>query len=130
MLVRRMLARVEATTGRAWPTAIAGQLDFSERVLYGVFVDGCDGCAGQLVGSFQANLLCLVYWEHTPLNLDCAANFIRSIRPTDIAAVHRVEVSDPADGSQGNFRRPPGLIKYRSQAGSAGRRSLGSHTVA
>jgi len=36
IIVRRMLARVAATTGRPWPTAIAGQLDFSECVLHGV----------------------------------------------------------------------------------------------
>src|SRR5207344_2255722 len=73
------------TTGRAWPTAIAGQLDFSECVLYGVFVDGVMGAPANSFVSGDS--LCLVYWEHTPLNLDCAANFIRSIRPTDIAAV-------------------------------------------
>jgi hypothetical protein len=85
VLVRRMLARVEATTGLPWLTAIAGQLDFSECVLYGVFVDGVMGAP---TNSFVSeDSLCLVYWEHTPLNLDSAANFIGSIRPTDIAAV-------------------------------------------
>jgi len=85
MLVRQMLARVEATTGRAWPTAIAGQLDFSECVLYGVFVDGVMGAPANSFVSDDS--LCLVYWEHIPLNPDSAANFVRSIRSTDIAAV-------------------------------------------
>jgi hypothetical protein len=83
-IVRRMLARVAATTGRSWPTAIAGQLDFSECVLYGVFVDA----VGAPANSFASeDPLCLHYWEHTPLNLDGVAQFVRGIRPTDVAAV-------------------------------------------
>ena len=85
VLVRRMLARVEATTGCPWATAIAGQLDFSECVLYGVFVDGVMGAPAN---SFVSeNSLCLVYWENTPLDPDSAENFIRRIRPADIAVV-------------------------------------------
>ena len=38
-IVRRMLARVEAVSGRPWTTAISAQLHFSEWTLYGVFVD-------------------------------------------------------------------------------------------
>jgi hypothetical protein len=84
-IVRRMLARVAATTGRPWLTAIAGQLDFSECVLYGVFVDGVVGAPAN---SFASNdPLCLPYWKFTPLNLDSAPHFVRGIRPTDVAAV-------------------------------------------
>ena len=85
MIVRRMLARVAATTERPWPTAIAGQIDFSECVLYGVFVDGVSGAPANSFVSDDP--LCLLYWEPTPLNLDGAAHFIRGIRPTDIAAM-------------------------------------------
>jgi hypothetical protein len=84
-IVRQMLARVAATTGRPWPTAIAGQLDFSECVLYGVFVDSVMGASANLFVSDDS--LCLIYWENTPLNLEGAAQFVGSIRPTDIAAV-------------------------------------------
>jgi hypothetical protein len=80
-----MLARVAATTGRPWPTAIAGQIDFSECVLYGVFVDGVSGASTNSFASDDP--LCLLYWEHVPLNLDGATHFIRGIRPTDIAAM-------------------------------------------
>jgi hypothetical protein len=83
-IVRRMLARVAATTGRPWATAIAGQLDFSECVLYGVFVDSVMGAADSFVSD---DSLCLVYWENTPLNLEGSARLIGGIRPTDIAAV-------------------------------------------
>jgi Family of unknown function (DUF6492) len=85
MIVRKMLARVTATTGHPWPTAIAGQLHFSECVLYGVFVDAVIGAPANSFASDDP--LCLPYWEQTPLNLDSAAHFIRGARPTDIAAV-------------------------------------------
>jgi hypothetical protein len=85
MIVRRMLARVTAITGRPWLTAIAGQLDFSECVLYGVFVDGVIGAPANSFASDDP--LCLHYWGPTPLNLDSATQFILGVRPTDIAAV-------------------------------------------
>jgi hypothetical protein len=98
MIVRRMLARVTATTGHPWPTAIAGQLHFSECVLYGVFVDDVIGAPANSFVSDDP--LCLPYWEQTPLNLDSAAHFIRSVRPTDIAAV-----------IQSKSRTPPAVRK-------------------
>jgi hypothetical protein len=85
MIVRQMLARVEAVTRRPWPTAIAGQLDFSECVLYGVFVDEVIGTTANTFVSDDP--LCRVYWEQTPLNVASAAHFIRGVRPTDIAVV-------------------------------------------
>jgi hypothetical protein len=84
-IVRQMLARVAATTGSPWPTAIAGQLDISECVLHGLFVDGVIGAPANSFVSEDS--LCSVYWESTPLNLDSAATFIRGVQPTDIAAV-------------------------------------------
>jgi hypothetical protein len=54
-------------------------------VLYGVFVDGVVGAPAN---SFTSNeSLCRVYWDQTPLGLDQAAQFIDSVRPTDIAVV-------------------------------------------
>jgi hypothetical protein len=85
MIVRRMLARVETTTGLPWATAIAGRLDFSECVLYGVFMDEVIGAPANSFVSDDS--LCLVYWEPTPLNLESAATFVRDARSTDIAAV-------------------------------------------
>jgi len=84
-IVRRMLARVAATTGHPWTTAIARQLDFSECVLYGVFVDGVIGAPANSFASKDS--LCSVYWEQTPLDQHSALEFVRSVRPTDIAAV-------------------------------------------
>jgi hypothetical protein len=101
MIVRGMLARVAAKTGRPWPTAIAGQLDFSECVLYGVFVDAVIGAPANSFVSDDS--LCLVYWERAPLNLDNAANFIRGVRPTDIAAVIQSKSRTPKEVREATF---------------------------
>jgi hypothetical protein len=85
VIVRQMLARVEATTRRPWPTAIAGLIDFSECVLYGVFVDQVVGSPANSFVSDDA--LCLSYWEHSPLDARGAADFIRGVRATDIAVM-------------------------------------------
>jgi hypothetical protein len=84
-IVRQMLARVAATTKRPWPTAIAGQLDFSECILYGIFVDEVIGASANSFVSDDS--LCKVYWEPTPLTEESAAAFIGSVQPTDIAVV-------------------------------------------
>jgi hypothetical protein len=85
VIVRQMLARVEATTGYPWPTAIGGQLDFSECVLYGVFIDNVCGAPANSFSSDDA--LCVSYWEHAPLDTRGAADFISGARPTDIAVM-------------------------------------------
>jgi hypothetical protein len=82
-IVKQMLERVTATTGRPWPTAIAGQLHFSEWTLYGVFVDDVSGAPANSFASEDE--LCLCYWDFSPLGLDRAADFMRGIRPTDVA---------------------------------------------
>ena len=94
VIVRRMLAQVAATTRQSWPTAIAGQLDFSECVLYGVFIDGVIGAPANSFVSDDP--LCLVYWEPRPLNLESAAHLIGDLRPTDIAAVIQSKSRTPS----------------------------------
>jgi Family of unknown function (DUF6492) len=120
MIVRRMLAHLTATTGRPWPTAIAGQLHFSECVLYGVFVDGVIGAPANSFASDDP--LCLVYWEHTPLNLDSAAHFIRGVRPTDIAAVIQSKSKTPLAVRQATFAAL--RAAHKPQVARAARRSL------
>jgi hypothetical protein len=85
VLVRRMVERVEATTGRPALTAIAGQLDFSECILYGVFVDVVMGAPANSFVSDDP--LCHVHWDFTPLDMDSGADFIQRIRSADVAAV-------------------------------------------
>jgi hypothetical protein len=116
VIVRRMLARVAATTGRPWHTAVAGQLDFSECVLYGVFVDTVSGAPAN---SFAADdPLCLSYWEHAPLDLDSVAHFVRGVRPTDIAGMIPSKSRTPSAVRQAAFAalRAAQNTSHRSQA--------------
>jgi Family of unknown function (DUF6492) len=84
-VVRRMLARVTAVSGRPWTTAIASQFHFSEWTLYGVFVDEVIGAPANSLPSDDP--LCLAYWDETPLNWDGAVDFLRRLRPSDVAAM-------------------------------------------
>lgn len=84
-IVRRLLERVTVTTGRPWTTAVAGQLHFSEWTLYGVFVDEAIGAPANSFASDDP--LCLAYWDTVPLDRDGAVEFLRGVRPTDVAAM-------------------------------------------
>jgi hypothetical protein len=84
-IVRKLLDRVAATTGRPWTTAVAGQLHFSEWTLYGVFVDEAIGAPTDTFASDDP--LCLAYWGTTPLDHNGAVDFLRGVHPTDIAAM-------------------------------------------
>lgn len=84
-IVRRMLARIEETTGQPWPTAVARQLHLSEWTLYGVYVDGM---LGSPANSFTSDdPLCHAYWDETPLDRDGAEAFLRGVKATDVAAM-------------------------------------------
>jgi hypothetical protein len=115
-----MLARVEATTGRPWTTAIAGELDFSECVLYGVFVDAVIGTSANSFASDDS--LCLVYWQDTPLNPDSAARFVGGVRPTDVAAVIQSKSRTPPAVREAAFAalRAAHDTGHRSQAPAEG----------
>lgn len=84
-IVRQMLARVTAIAGRPWASVIAGQLDFSEWTLYGVFVDEILGAPANSFGSDDP--LCPAYWEETPLDWNGVVDFFHDLRPTDIAGM-------------------------------------------
>jgi hypothetical protein len=94
-IVRRMLEHVEVTARRPWATAISGQFHFSECVLYGVFVDYLGGAPANAFASDEAR--CLLYWEHVPLNLDGAVQFIHGVRPTDVAVMIASKSQTPPD---------------------------------
>src|SRR5262249_52808460 len=93
MIVRQMLARVTATTGRPWPTAIAEQLHFSECVLYGVFGGGGSGAPASSCASDVPHSL--LYWAQTPLNLDSVARLSRGVRRNDRGAVMQSKPRTP-----------------------------------
>jgi hypothetical protein len=84
-VLRRLLERVEQTTGRPWPVAVGRQLHFSEWTLYGVYVDALEGepATPFLAGSS----LCHSYWDETPLDADAAAAFVQRVQPDDVAVM-------------------------------------------
>jgi hypothetical protein len=100
-IVRQMLARVAATTGRPWATAIAGQLHFSEWTLYGVFVDAAIGAPANSFASDDP--LCQAHWEETPLDQDGASDFLRGVRPTDVAAMISAKSRTPLEVRRAAF---------------------------
>jgi hypothetical protein len=116
-IVRLMLARVTATTGRPWTTAIASQFHFSEWTLYGVFVDEVVGAPANAFASDDP--LCLTYWDETPLNRDAAVNFLGGIRPTDVAAMISAKSRTPLAVRRAAFagHRATRTAGHRSQAG-------------
>jgi hypothetical protein len=106
-IVRRMLSHVAAVTGRQWTSAIGAQLHFSEWTLYGVFVDEV---MGQPANSFASDdSLCLAHWGTVPLTNESAAEFMRRMRPTDIAAMISAKSHTPLDVKRA------ALINYHSQ---------------
>jgi hypothetical protein len=102
-IVRQMLARVTATTGRPWTTAIARQLHFSEFILYGAFVDAVIGAPANSFASDDP--LCLTHWDETPLNWDGAVDFLRGARPTDVAAMISAKSRTPLAVRRAAFAR-------------------------
>jgi Family of unknown function (DUF6492) len=107
-IVRRMLARVTAASGRPWTTAIARLLHFSEWTLYGVFIDDMIGAPANSFASDDP--LCLGYWDESPLNRGGAADFLRGVRPTDVAAMISAKSRTPLAvrrAAFANHRRGP-----------------------
>src|SRR5688572_6395208 len=84
-IVRQMLARVAAMTGRPWTTSIAAHLHFSEWTLYGVFVDNVIGARATSFDSDDS--LCHAYWDPAALDRDGAIRFLCGIGAADIAAM-------------------------------------------
>nr|MDT0658401.1 DUF6492 family protein [Micromonospora sp. DSM 115978] len=93
-VVRRLLDRIEAVTGRRWVDVVGSELHFSEWTLYGVFVDGVVG--GAVADGFAAtDSLCHAYWEETPLDEQSVAGFIDAIRPEDVAVMISAKSGTP-----------------------------------
>jgi hypothetical protein len=100
-IVRSMLARVEATTGRRWTTAIGQQLHFSEWTLYGVFLENLMGAPANLFASDDP--LCWAYWDETPLTPRGVIDFLSRIRPTDVAAMISAKSRTPLTARRAAF---------------------------
>ncbi|WP_231745466.1 DUF6492 family protein [Arthrobacter sp. EpRS71] len=63
-VVRTMLEHIQNVTGRDWPTAIGGQLHFSEMMLYGLYVDEVVGGLVPSVSEMRG----IVHTAETPLS--------------------------------------------------------------
>jgi hypothetical protein len=84
-ILRQLLARVETVSRRPWPTAIGGQLHFSEWTLYGVFVDEVLGKPANSFASERTR--CHSYWDEAPLGAESIGDFLAGIQPDDIAVM-------------------------------------------
>jgi hypothetical protein len=100
-IVRQMLARVTATTGLPWATAIARQIHFSEWTLYGVFVDHFMGAQASAFASEEP--LCLSYYETVPMDRGDAMRFLRQLQPADVAAMISSKSGTPLDVRRAAF---------------------------
>jgi hypothetical protein len=86
--------RVEHVTGRPWLDAMAGNLHFSELMLYGCYVDNLGTDRER---SFtDSELRCLSHWGTTPLDDRTADEFLASCKPTDLAVLIQSASRTPA----------------------------------
>jgi hypothetical protein len=82
-LVLQMCDRVESTTGRRWYGAVARARQFSEYLLYGLFVERVAGVIGN--AWVDENPRCNSRWEVTPLPLSGVEAFIGALCDDDLA---------------------------------------------
>lgn len=82
-LVLAMQDRIGQVTGKPWIEAVAAQLHISEFILYGVFVDEVLGKASNVTPT--GSMLCHSYWNHEPLTLDTARQFVNATPQEDVA---------------------------------------------
>lgn len=85
VILKRMLERIEAVTGDAWPSQVAAQLHFSEWTTYGVFVEEVLGAPATGFASDRNG--CLSYWDEVPLDDTRIAAFLGGIQPDDVAVM-------------------------------------------
>jgi Family of unknown function (DUF6492) len=92
-LVLAMQDRIEQITGRPWLEAVAAQLHVSEFILYGVFVDEVLGEKANVTPT--DSMLCHSYWNHAPLNLDGAEEFVRATPIEDVTIMISAKSNTP-----------------------------------
>jgi hypothetical protein len=82
-IVRQVLDRIEAKTGRPWWTAMLRARDFSEYMIYGTAVSADPG----LLASHHVMTThpCLSYWEGPPLDEAGLRAFASGMRPDQSA---------------------------------------------
>lgn len=92
--VRAMQAKVAEVTGRHWMDAFTSQLQISEFILYGVFVD--ELLAGDTPWPGES-AICHNYWETTPLTVDAALEFADALQPEAVGMMISAKSHTPHD---------------------------------
>lgn len=80
--VAEMLTKMEEKNGRPWMEVLCRSLDFSEFVLYGVFIDQCSDIDGH-VGMHES--LCHSSWFFDLQNQTDIDQFVADIAPNQVA---------------------------------------------
>ena len=94
-IVRTIQRRVEASTQLPWIDAISRELNFSEFMLYGCYVDQLGDERRRSFASTDSR--CRSYWGTTPLDERTAQDFVESIEETDLAILIQSASHTPWD---------------------------------
>lgn len=92
-VVLALIDQIERISRRHWVDVIAGQFDFSEHILYGVFVDGVLGPSANCFATSSS--LCHSYWDTMPLDAHSAETFVESISADDVAILIQSKSGTP-----------------------------------
>jgi hypothetical protein len=108
-VVREMLARITAATGRDWLDAFTSQLHISEFMLYGVFVDEVLNAGGPKPPGDTS--ICLNDWRRTPLTLDDAVALAEQLEPAAVAMMISAKSNTPMDIRRAAIERCAEIVK-------------------
>lgn len=117
LVLRSLLARVEAVTGRHWIDAVTSQRSFSEWTIYGVFVDAF---RKEIAAGASDASLCHSYWDSRPLKAGEAVKFAAAARPEDLAILIQSKSRTPIAVRHAVLKSFPGGGRV---AGASGMRS-------
>jgi hypothetical protein len=93
-VVEAMTARIEATTGRSWASALAGTKHFSEYVLYGLFAER--GLGLEAAGlKRESRSLCLARWTGAFADPSEIDSFLAAIEPDQLVCCLQSTIDIP-----------------------------------
>ncbi|RDJ26803.1 hypothetical protein DWF00_01080 [Bosea caraganae] len=94
--VAAMMALIEKTTGRDWVSAVAGQRQFSEYMIYGYYVDRVRGLdqAGHWPDALE---LCKVYWGGDAEGIASLRTFEDVLGPGQVAVGVQSFIGQPVE---------------------------------
>ena len=103
-VVQAMTARIEATTGRSWASALAATPHFSEYVLYGVFAQHAlgPGAAGLRA---EGRACCLTRWVDGFDDAAAIENFLAQAQADQLVCCLQSTLAIPLKTRAGVYRR-------------------------